>query len=546
MADDAGNFRFRKEHTLGAADARDDKNFLNSCFVDTGDLKTLCDCSDARVLLMGRTGAGKSALLDRLAEKEERVIQIQPEALALSYITNSTILRYVTDELDVRLYPFYKLLWRHVLTVEVLREHFGLHNSSAQHTFFEKLREKLNRRKKQTLDYLERWGETFWEETDYRIKETTTKLEHNLKSSLGAKIHGIEAKIEGGQKLSEEEKGEVVHRAQHVVNEVQINELSQIIPLLNDELLGDRQKRYYIVIDRLDEEWVEDKFRYQLIRSLIEVARDFHEVNQVKVMIALRVDLIDRVFHLTKDAGFQREKYEALYYNIEWTRARLIDLIDSRVNYLVKPTQLQERLTHRAILTKKVDDQQAIDYIIERTLMRPRDLIDFFNRCIPYAVGQPKITSEMIKLAEYDYSRSRLGSLVDEWAADYPHLMDYVGILKERRSNFSVSQITDEQCSNLCLEIGVKDNAGQDELSSLAKEVAQANATPERFRCTLLAAFYRIGIIGLKLENFGMESWSTSGGRIITPSEITARSHVFVHPCVWRALGVSRRLTERN
>ncbi len=542
MPDDAGNFRFRKEHTLGAADARDDKNFLSICFVDNGDLKTLQDCDDARILVMGRTGAGKSALLDRLSEKEERVVQIQPEALALSYITNSTILRYVADQLEVKLYPFYKLLWRHVLTVEILRAHFGLHSQSAQHTFFEKLRARLNRRKRQTLDYLERWGETFWEETDYRIKETTRKLESNLQVSLGSKLNIIEPKIEGGKKLTEEEKQEVIHRAQHIVNEVQIHELSQIIPLLNEELLNDKQKHYYIVIDRLDEDWIEDTFRYQLIRSLIEVARDFHEVKQVKVVIALRVDLVDRVFRLTKDTGFQREKYEALYYNVEWNRARLIDLVDSRVNHLVKPPNLQEKLTHRAILTKKVGDKQAIDYIIERTMMRPRDIIDFFNRCIPHAVGQPKITSEMIKLAEFDYSRSRLASLVDEWSVEYPHLAECYEILKERKSNFPAQQITAKQCSDLCLEIAVKDNAGQDEVSALAKEVAQGNVPPERFRSMLLSAFYRVGLVGLKLENFGIESWSTSGSRMVTPSEITDRAHVSIHPCAWRTLGITNRL----
>jgi hypothetical protein len=29
--------------------------------------------------------------------------------------------------------------------------------------------------------YLENWGKTFWEDTDYRIKEATTKLEKDLK-----------------------------------------------------------------------------------------------------------------------------------------------------------------------------------------------------------------------------------------------------------------------------------------------------------------------------------------------------------------------------
>src|ERR1700688_2500028 len=89
-------FRFRRQDTIGAADAQED-SFLDSCFVDTGDLEVLRDCQDPRRIVVGRTGSGKTALLLRLASTEERTIDIKPESLALSYISNSTILRFVSD-----------------------------------------------------------------------------------------------------------------------------------------------------------------------------------------------------------------------------------------------------------------------------------------------------------------------------------------------------------------------------------------------------------------------------------------------------------------
>jgi len=48
---------------------------------------------------------------------------------------------------------------------------------------------------------------------------------------------------EGASKLTEEQKQEVVQRAQHVVNEVQIRQLSDILELM-DKVLSDPQKRY--------------------------------------------------------------------------------------------------------------------------------------------------------------------------------------------------------------------------------------------------------------------------------------------------------------
>ena len=49
----------------------------------------------------------------------DNVIEVQPESLALAYISNSTILQFVHD-LGVNLNIFFRLLWRHVFTVEIL------------------------------------------------------------------------------------------------------------------------------------------------------------------------------------------------------------------------------------------------------------------------------------------------------------------------------------------------------------------------------------------------------------------------------------------
>ena len=90
-------FRFRQMDVIGYSDAEEDAQFLEQCFVDTGDLSILRDCSNPRRILLGRTGSGKTALLNRLADSEERAIRVHPESLALSYITNSTILSYLSD-----------------------------------------------------------------------------------------------------------------------------------------------------------------------------------------------------------------------------------------------------------------------------------------------------------------------------------------------------------------------------------------------------------------------------------------------------------------
>jgi len=328
-------FRFKRQDNIGVADAEDDKAFLANCFVDTGIVDALRNCSDPRRIVLGRTGSGKTSLLLRLAETTETVIQVRPESLALAYISNSTILNFLM-QLNVNLDVFFKLLWRHVFTVEIIKAHFHIEDETSKNKFIEwVLNQFRDKKHKQALDYLEKWGKSFWEDTDYRIKEVTTKLETDVKTAIGANIAPVNLSAEAVGKLSEEQKQEITNRAQRVVNEVQIRQLSDVIDLLA-EILADPLKRYYVVIDRLDENWIEDKLRYRLIRALIETARDFRKVEHAKIIIALRFDLIDRVFRITRDPGFQEEKYESLYLDVEWTKEQLIEVLDSRINHLVK------------------------------------------------------------------------------------------------------------------------------------------------------------------------------------------------------------------
>ena len=132
MGKKQGKFRFRRLDNIGAVAAEEDIDFLKNCFVDTGVMRVLSDCRDARSIAIGRTGCGKTALLSRLSETEERVIEILPESLSLSYISNSTVLNFF-DRLGVKLDIFFKLLWRHVFAVELIKHHFKIWKEHDKH-----------------------------------------------------------------------------------------------------------------------------------------------------------------------------------------------------------------------------------------------------------------------------------------------------------------------------------------------------------------------------------------------------------------------------
>jgi hypothetical protein len=63
--------------------------------------------------------------LERLDAVKEKVIKIAPEGLALTYVSNNDVLRFFIAA-GVNMDLFYRLLWRHVFAVEIIREHYHM------------------------------------------------------------------------------------------------------------------------------------------------------------------------------------------------------------------------------------------------------------------------------------------------------------------------------------------------------------------------------------------------------------------------------------
>lgn len=529
-------YRFRKNDTIGATDAEEDWNFLETCYIDTGDLAILRNCCDPRRIVLGRTGAGKTALINQLL-KHERVICMRPESLSLPYISNSNILSFISA-LDVKLDLFFRMLWRHVFAVELLRSHFKIQNEFEKNKFMLGISSLFRSRAHQeAIKYLEQYGEKFWLETEYRIEELTSKLEESLQASVKPKLPQADFSVEAASKLTQEERKEIAQRAQSVIDKVQVKALADIMEML-DSVLTDPQKPYYIVLDRLDEDWVEERSRYQLLRALIETVRDFRRVHNVKIIVALRYDLLERIYDNTRVAGFQQEKYESLYLPLTWSRHQLVEVLDARIDHLIRETYTKRNVTHEDVLPVRTSTHPTTEYMLDRTMLRPRDFIQFFNYCIRQAIDKPQITSQMILSAEGEYSRARLDALCDEWFADYPSLREFTALLKKRRSSFTLDSISDDECLEVCYERAVCESSYDDELTRIAIRRFEGTISPSEFRQKLASVFYRTGIVGVKLSNHDAVMWSTDGRRNVSEAELQPDTRLWIHPFAHRALGI--------
>lgn len=538
-SENQSSFVFRRNDSVGAAAAEDD-GFLADCFIDVGDLNSLIDCENSKRIVVGRTGAGKSALLARVASSREHVVQISPHSLSLNYIANNNVIRFF-EEAGVNLSAFYMLLWKHVLVVELLRAKYSIKNEDNQRSTMARLRERLykkDRFKEQAIEYLETWGNRFWLTTEERMQELTQKVESRLSGSIKGTAFAVDISGEGAKALSTEQRSEIVQRGKRAVSEVQIRELDNIIHVLGEDIFSDAQDHYYVIIDTLDEEWADDRIKYRLIRALIDTVRSFRKVENVKIIAALRQDLLNKVMLSTTDPGFQEEKYESLYLYIHWDKKSLERMIESRVNQLMKRRYTGGHISLDEILPQQIDAQPPLEYMFERTFMRPRDVIVFFNECIEQAEGRTRLTAAMVKHAEGSYSQKRLQSVAYEWQIFYPNLKAVAQMFYGMPSAIPMSDITKEFLAERfqevvsLVQVDLKDQ-NVDLLNALYTPLGNFNS----IRNTLIRNLFGVGLLGIKTGPTSATTWSTDARASLAPGDVRPNATIYIHPMFYRALG---------
>lgn len=519
-------------------DAESDEQFLRDCFLDTGDLESLSSSDDPKRIVVGRVGAGKSALLTRLLETQENAFEVRAETLSLNHVANSDIIQFF-ESAGVKLDLFYQLLWKHVFVVELLRRRYRISQNDPW-SFLDQFRDIFQRdqAKKRAIDYLRQWGDQFWQDTETRIKEFTTTLERKLSGTIDAKAYGIKLTASGAKNLTDEIKSEVLHKAQSVVNENQVRELGEIITLLADGVFTDPKNRFYIVIDRLDESWVDDRIQYKLIRALIETIRAFQRVRSVKIVVAIREDLLRTVFDATRDAGFQEEKFESLILHLRWSKSQLKQLLDLRIDKLVREPYTQKKVHFDDVFRGAVRGESAIDYVVGRTLLRPRDVIAFVNCCIELCEGKEYVPPSIVQDAERKYSIGRMRSLRDEWSGHYSSLNACTELIRGRHSHFKYSEITENDLAD-CIQENWSDIPDGDPLKKSSNEYINNQRSANSCIIQILKVLYTTSIIGIKPEATERVSWSHLDDRGISDGQYKKSSAIYVHPMLWRALDIT-------
>jgi hypothetical protein len=497
--------RLKSSFTVGGEQAEADP-LLEIAFIESGDYQVVRSRKDPRCFVIGRTGAGKSATLQHLSEDDAgHVIRINPEDLSLPYITDLQVIRYL-DSLDVNLDLFWIALWKHVLLVEIIRHRYSVNSPAAKQTFMANLRERIAKDpgKKAALEYLDEFDGRFWCETDERVREITDKFAKSIRAEGGVEFAPAMARATLGAsaatETSIETRAEQVERFQRIVNSTQLAKLNKMISVLDEDILDD-QHFTYVLIDDLDRDWVDVRLAKDLIRCLFRTVLDLKRVDNLKVVVALRTNIFQELDFGRKSGG-QEEKFRSLVLEMRWTANDLEQLLDERVRS--SGSRVDFAVTGVADLLPHANKTRGnpLSYLLERTLLRPRDAIAFMNECLSEGIGKTRLTWDDIHVAEEKYSAKRLLALRDEWKPTYPGIDRLFDVLKgapARMDRAAMSKRLDDALM-LASEPGF---AGIKWLTDLSNGFWSADSSDNWFESygPLAKMLYDVGLVGVSISN---------------------------------------------
>ena len=522
-------FKFKKNSNIGSPDAETD-DILFDVFVDIDNLEEIIDTKSQKSILIGRTGTGKSAIIKYVKKNCQKVTEIAPEAMSLRFLSNSTILQYF-KKLDVNLNLFYKVLWKHVFMVELLKLYFSdTEEKIKKRTFLQSLlgNNKIDPKKERAVKYMEEWTDDFWENTEYRVKSFEKSIRENFASSIGISIEALNAQLTEGLQEDRKITVEAKQKAESIIHSSQAIEILDIFQIMKNDLFATHQKKFFIVIDDLDKEWIEDSLRYELIGAMIETIKEFRQLQGVKIIISIRENLNEIVFSGLKNKGGQREKFKPLFSEMIWTKGELLDFADNRLK-LLSDDKLDVK---SAFFNSRRGNKNGFDFVLERTYYRPRDVLSYINHAIENSKDKYAFSKDILAKAEPTYSLDRFQAIEDEWSENYGEITEICEFLRGSNNGFKLKSLNEDDFANIYLD----DNPELKFSGNLLHAIISWKSNEIHFNSFLkkiLFILFRIGILGIKKGTTYKLAFYYDRDIIIGRNDVSTNSRFYVHPSLY-------------
>ena len=463
---------------------------LNDYFVESEAFKRLA--SRSKTIVLGNRGTGKSAIFKILAERAKRagtlVLELNPENY--SYEMLSSVLRSEGEGSWAK-HGAFTSSWKYLVLVRVMQELTAsgprLKTGSAAKVY-EYLRDHLKGQQESPIAVLISY----------------------LKRIEGFKVGPVEASL----KTSELAK---LYRLQ---------EVEPLLPCIQDLL---KKRPLIVLVDELDKGWDNSEDAKAFVSGLFQAAIWLNELSpNLTVYISLRQELYDSIPALYDDT----QKYRDLIETIRWDESTLLSVAASRIRYSYPSLAgVTDEVAWNTVFAETLRYRKArsFNYLVDRTLYRPRELIQFCSDATSEA--KPKnaipIDYSTVSRVELDYSAARQKDISSEYRFQFPGLESVFEVFRGRVYLFSRAEL-----ELLCLQICT----GELRTDTGAKWVLDQD--PDY----LIDVLWRVGFLRARAIG-GLKALRRSGSSYVGPHQVSTLNlrtvgSFQVHPMFRAALGM--------
>lgn len=426
---------FLESLSLGASSAENELRDLAHYYLEI-DAFQRAKRGEARIVV-GRKGSGKTALFLQLRDevrpqKGNVVLDLKPEGYKLLKFKETVLDLLEEGTVEHTLTAF----WEYLLFLEICRK--ILENDRERHTRDPRLYQPY----RQLADAYD--SDEYVSEGDF--SERMSSLLQRIGEDFAVMFpDGKERRLSQPQ-------------------------VTQLLYRHNLASLRDRVVKYlrfkdglWLLFDNLDKGWPAHGIRCEdliILRTLLEATRKIErELSQREIeaytLVFLRNDVFELLVEETPDRGKEAK------VTVDWTDADLLrELIRRRLHFSVFPEDESFEEMWRRICVSHIDGEETSQYLIDRSLMRPRCLIDLINHCRSCAVnlGHTRIEVEDIRKGLALYSTDLIFEIDLEIRDVFPQCEDILYALidtparmsqQSHKELLSPFRLTDEQAEKL-------------------------------------------------------------------------------------------------
>jgi hypothetical protein len=438
---------------FGKVSAERDEN-LSEYFFENGVLQEVIR-NRHNFLVLGRKGAGKTAVFQHLSENPRQYLGEQDRLESLSLQDYSWDIHSLLAADGKAASIAYIQSWKYVIYLLAVSKLTEDGNASGQLRSASKIIKRIYGSPAPSLAELV--GQKIFQLTRLKLPGGSLGLNE-------AQLENIS--LEGGEISFSDVKGDVTLQAS-------LNQsIERLTTIFEDALLEHLSEgiRFFVAFDRIDEAW--DATSYEasqfIISGLIGACEyiNLKFKGSLRPIVFLREDIFETI-DLNDKNKLKTDSGELL----AWNKAGLIRLILERVNFFARANSQAEVLKIEDLFDRDQMRQQRapFDHIMLRTMVRPRDFIRFLNLVKQDMVERrdnvfeeeevdpDRLECQAIYNVEAKYSEWLVDELKDEWRAQFPEIIQ----LLEAIQSLGATNFTAGDLKSSLLRIGVNCSDGE-------------------------------------------------------------------------------------